>query len=163
MFVKRDSSDTITNVFHRLAVQALLETDLALIRNLLCGVPDRMNYGFNTCTEKMVVGPLLRNMRLEDFHELFNDKLGCRYIGFMKHPSLDMGKMITEYDYSCQSPVHESWPLFLIPGMTLSPHHNFRISTISRISTFFGQSRLSTLSIYVLTQQTSANTNHYII
>ena len=84
-----------------------------------------MKFGFNRCGEKMVVGPLLQNMSLEDFYEMFDDGLGCRYIGFIKHPSLDMGNMITEYEHSCQSPVNASWGLFLITGRTLSPHYSF--------------------------------------
>ena len=74
-----------------------------------------MTYGFNGCELKK--GPILGDMTLEDFYEMFDDQVGCGYIGFTHNSYLNNGAMITEYDYTCQSPVHESWPLFLIPGM----------------------------------------------
>ena len=74
-----------------------------------------MTYGYNRC--EVTYGPLLRDMSLEDFYEMFDDQVGCGYIGFSHNSYFNSGYMITEYEYGCQSPVDESWPLFLIPGM----------------------------------------------
>ena len=74
-----------------------------------------MDFGYDGCDIEF--GPTLQNMDLDAFYDVMNnDNRECKYIGFTKHPTDDMGSFITKYDTGCQSPPNRSWPLYLGSG-----------------------------------------------